>query len=192
MAGAVTVEEPWQRAKRIIEARTAEAEKKQRRKIKVTDEAKEPNPWLRRVRWAHHLAEMDLEEMRELIRLVDEEKEVVLSAICNSFDRVIQKAKQNAIVEVVGESALFRVNGIEYGKKAEQPFPAEMENNTDVKYRTVWRKLLCYIFRVEQRKPEERPKYRLTTAQKRAFRVLMTKAKASPPIDPDEEMSDAC
>jgi hypothetical protein len=58
---------------------------------------------------------MDLEEMRELIRPVDEEKEVILSAICSSFDQVIEKARQNAIVEVVGESALFRVNGIEYG-----------------------------------------------------------------------------
>jgi len=107
---------------------------------------------------------MDLEEMRGLIRPVDEEKEMVLLAICDSFNQVIEKAKQNAIVEVVRESALFRVNRIEYGKKAEQPFPAEMENNTNMKYRTVWRKLLCYIFRVEQRKLEERPKYRLTTA----------------------------
>src|ERR1700761_608777 len=54
-------------AKQEIEKAFQAAEEKERREIKVFEESREPNPWLRRVGWASHLAGLDPDSVRELV-----------------------------------------------------------------------------------------------------------------------------
>jgi hypothetical protein len=66
-------------------------EEKERQCIKEAEESREPNPWLRRVRWAAHLAGMDRAEVRKWVELptIDEPN---LEILCKAFDWMIQDA----------------------------------------------------------------------------------------------------
>jgi hypothetical protein len=48
-------EDVFSRVRKITVAGIERVQKKRREKIKVTDESKEPNLWLRRVGWVEHL-----------------------------------------------------------------------------------------------------------------------------------------
>ena len=52
-----------------MEAAFPRAEEKERREIKEADEHREPNPWLRCVGWAAHLAGLDRGEVREWVEM---------------------------------------------------------------------------------------------------------------------------
>ena len=55
-------------AKQELAAALEKADEEERRQITEPEESREPNPWLRRVGWASHLAGLDRKEMRELVR----------------------------------------------------------------------------------------------------------------------------
>lgn len=59
-------------AKKEMQREFEKAEAEENRKIKETDEAKEPSPWLRRVGCIPHLAGVDGKEAREFVEPVDE------------------------------------------------------------------------------------------------------------------------
>jgi hypothetical protein len=133
----------------------------------------------------------DTDELRELIEPVDEE-EVVLSIIHQSFDRVIDASQKHVVEEIIGEAALFRVNATEYGKKGENPFYMDMKENTEGKYRGIWKQMLSFVVRAETKWPvEDRPHYRFTRGQKSAFAKLISKAAAFEGVEVCEEMSEA-
>ena len=75
----------YKAAKRELEEALRKAEAEERRVIKEAEEAREPNPWLRRVGWAAHLAGLDRTELREWIEMPDEE-EPSLEILCRAFD----------------------------------------------------------------------------------------------------------
>ncbi|OBT40742.1 hypothetical protein VE00_09797 [Pseudogymnoascus sp. WSF 3629] len=61
---------------------------------------------------------------------VNVEEEEELSIIHQSFDREMGECRKHVVEEVVGEAALFRVDGTEYGKKGENPFYMDMKDGT--------------------------------------------------------------
>jgi hypothetical protein len=83
-------------AKRELEEALRKAEAEERRVIKEAEEAQEPNPWLRRVGWAAHLAGLDRTELREWIKMPDEE-ESNLEILCKAFDWMIQDAQYTTV-----------------------------------------------------------------------------------------------
>ena len=88
-------------ARQEIEAAFRAAEEKESRQIKEFEESQEPNPWLRRVGWAAHLAGLDRDMVREWVEPVgDEEPE--LQVLCKAFDWMIQNAQYTTVQEVVG------------------------------------------------------------------------------------------
>jgi hypothetical protein len=138
-----------------MEAAFRAAEAKERREIKDFEEAREPNPWLRRVGWAAHLAGLDLEKVRELVEPVgDDEPE--LQVLYTAFDWMIQDAQYTTVQEVIGQAALFEVNKKEAEQETQMPFESWMDATTVRSYTQVWRQILDYIFRAEDTEPEER------------------------------------
>ncbi len=69
-------------------------------------------------------------KLRTLIRPVKDEGEEMLAVIHASFDRIFESCRVYATEEVVGEAALYKVNAVEYGKKAKDPFYMDMKDNT--------------------------------------------------------------
>lgn len=161
-------------AKQELAAALEKADKEERRQITEPEESREPNPWLRRVGWAAHLAGLDRQEMRKLVNDVGAD-EPDLEVLCTGFDWMIQDAQYNAVREVVGLHALFEANKKEVDKKPNMPFESWMDITTVKKYTKVWKALLCYVFRAEDRPPENRPAYRLTDAQHTALDNLRRK-----------------
>lgn len=168
----------------------AKVEEKERRKIEAANTIEEPDPWRQHTRWDSHLGGYNKDNLRELVETVNNDK-IILSILVDSFIRAINKAKQNAHMEVVGQAALFKVNSIEYGRKSDKPFPAEMEDNTDRKYKHIGQQQLCYVVRSEtQWAQEDRPRYKLTAGQQTAFRMLIAAAESLEGIDPEAEITD--
>ena len=185
----------FEAAKRELEAALRKAELEERRVIKEAEESREPNPWLRRVRWAAHLVGLDKMELREWVETPREE-EPKLEILCKAFDWMIQEAQNITVQEVVGLEALFTVNRKEVTSESQMPFDSWMGINTVRKYTHVWRQVLCYIFRAEDAEPEKRPAYKLTRWQQTTIASVRSiiqefqEWKEDQPKDDDEGESD--
>jgi RecQ family ATP-dependent DNA helicase len=151
-------------AKRELEEALRKAEAEERRVIKEAEEAREPNPWLRRVGWAAHLAGLDRAELREWIEMPDEE-EPDLEILCKAFDWMIQDAQYVTVQEVVSQAALFEANRKDANVEPRQPFDSWMDITTVKSYTHVWKQLLCYVFRAEDEEVRKRPAYKLRGQQ---------------------------
>ena len=116
-----------------MEAALRKAEQEERRVIKEAEEAREPNPWLRRVGWAAHLAGLDRTELREWIEMPDEE-EPSLEILCRAFDWMIQDAQYVTVQEVVSQAALFEANQKEANVKPQKPFNSWIDITTVKSY----------------------------------------------------------
>src|SRR3984885_10677206 len=161
----------FQTAKREMEKAFRAAEEKERREIKEFEESREPNPWLRRVGWAAHLAGLDRDSLRELVDPPDDE-EPELQILSKAFDWMIQNAQYTTVQEVGGQAALFEVNKKEADKETQMPYDSWMDITTVRSYTRVWRQILCYIIRAEDTDPTERPVYKFTTWQEESIRAL--------------------
>jgi superfamily II DNA helicase RecQ len=172
-----STETPEAKIKKLIQDRIDQANEDEQKCVEVTDKMQQPNPWLRKVRWEHHLkGKGGPDKLRPLIRPVDDEGEEMLAVIHASFDRIFKACKVHATEEVVGESALCTVNAVEYGKKAEDPFYMDMKDNTKEGYTSVWKQMLSFIVRTQQWEPDDRPGYKLTARQKKAWKKLQEQA----------------
>ena len=83
--GIASREDQFQAAKQELEAAVRKAEEKERRCIREAEESREPNPWLRRVGWAAHLAGLDRAEIRKWVEMPDDEQPK-LQILCKAFD----------------------------------------------------------------------------------------------------------
>jgi superfamily II DNA helicase RecQ len=151
-------------AKKEVETALQTAESKQKREIQEFDEARESNPWLRKVKWQAHTAGLDKEELPELVSSVgDDEPE--LQVLYKAFDWMIQGAQFTAVSEIVGETALFEVNKKEAKVETQMPFDSWMDITTVRSYTHVWRQILGYVFRTQDTPTDKRPPYKLTSNQ---------------------------
>ncbi|KAF4637121.1 hypothetical protein G7Y89_g978 [Cudoniella acicularis] len=119
--------------------------------IKETDEAKEPNPWLRRVGCVGHLASVDRKQVRTFVAPVNPEKEPGLAILDTVFEWLIQDAQYHAVRDVVG--FWIDITIIE-------------------RYIEVWKQLLLFVFCAEEVNIDERPLYVLTEEQQTAIQVV--------------------
>ncbi|KFZ17436.1 hypothetical protein V501_01718 [Pseudogymnoascus sp. VKM F-4519 (FW-2642)] len=162
-------------AKKEMQRAFEKAEEEEKRQIKETDEAKEPSPWLRRVRCIPHLAGINRKEVREYVEPVDEKDEPHLAIMCTAFEWLIQDAQHHAVREVVGIQTLFEANRKEVDKETNMPFDSWMDITTIERYVEVWKQLLLFVFRAEDDKAEFQPPYVLTEAQQSAMQTVRDK-----------------
>ena len=159
-------------AKKEIERAFAKAEEEEARQIKETDEAKEPNAWLRRVGCVGHLASVDRKKVRTFVAPVNPEKEPGLAILDTAFEWLIQDAQYHAVRGVVGLQALFEANKKEVEKETNMPFDSWIGITTIERYVEVWKQLLLFVFRAEEVREDERPPYELTEDQQTAMQVV--------------------
>jgi superfamily II DNA helicase RecQ len=161
------------RVRKITEVWLERVQKKSKATIKARDESKEPDLWLRRVRWVEHLESYNRPRLLASVEPIDPVKEGTLYGIWESFERVFVAAQETVVSGVAGQAALFEVNRKEQGAKPKKPFDGVMEEGTAKKYKEVWRQILCYLFRTQDWPDEERPEYELTDGQGDAFDELV-------------------
>jgi len=163
----------WETLEKAIDHGMSKVDDVQQRKIKATDESKEPNPWLRRTGWARHLGRFDREELRALVRPVDPEKDPELVVVHKAFHQLIHRAQKNAVSDVVGRAALFEAHRKEEGKKPKKPFNSRMDKTTFRQYTLYWNQLLSYVVRTDDLDKEDRPRFKFTSKQQDMLDELM-------------------
>jgi superfamily II DNA helicase RecQ len=167
----------WETIERLTTERLKHIEQKEKESIKRVDENKEPNPWLKRVGWATHLAGKNPEKLRGTVEPVETTKEPMLQAVVESFRRVVQAAQSSAVREVVGIHTLFEVNRKDMMQKPTMPFHSAMGDDTLKKYSGFWIQLLCYLYRTQEDEEfRDRPDYTMTSEQEGAYDELVEEA----------------
>ena len=101
-----------------------------------------------------------------------------LMLACQSTSRVIRKALSTCQQSNINRSVLEYINRRETGEKDnERPFYARHKVKTVKKYRTVWVKMMRFIWRTTEWEEDKRPKYALTEMQKNGLEVIKAKAR---------------
>ena len=145
--------------------------------IEEVNQKLEANAWLGRVGWSTHLNMLDAEQLRATTEPAGDE-EGALRQMCESLDRAMESARGVCRGSKVGVSALFEINRREVGKKPAQPFDARMEEDSWVRYKDVWRKMMCVWYRTQRQDEESRPPYQFTSTQQARWDTFVRSAQA--------------
>lgn len=111
------------------------------------------------------------EHLGEDIDRFEPEQEKALSRACEGTMLLIRRSFQASRVEIVGRHALHCVNRRKNGvPNNDKPFYGKQKVKTIRKYANVFTQILRYIWRTAEM--SERPKYRLSAAQRQALTRL--------------------
>jgi hypothetical protein len=135
-----------------------------REAVRVADDRNEPNAWVERTGWAQHLRGLDPDRLRTTVQPIGEE-EALLQSMWESLERVLDRARSTATAGRVGSAVLFEVGRKDVHVKPSRPFDNRLEADTWVRYKHVWRTLLCIWQRTQDWDDEDRPPYQLTVRQ---------------------------
>ena len=131
------------------------AERRQKRKVTVTQARSEANSWLEHRGWAKHLAGFEKVQLRQSLQPAGPETEVedrgeeeALELCCQRMGKMILKAMKVCNPNTVPRSALMFVNRRESGvDNNEKPFYSAHKAETMRQYSAVWTKILRYVWR---------------------------------------------
>ncbi len=150
--------------------------------VEVAKQKEEPNPWLLRTGWPVHLQGRDYVQLLALLDPIDASCEPTLAEMWESLDRVFDQARSVSTAQLVGLAVLFEANrkDLAVGHPT-RPFSNSLEAKSWQRYKLVWRRVLCYIYRTQSWAEEDRPPYRLTTSQAQALARFASEAAARQP-----------
>lgn len=185
MAAPVT---PGTLATRQFSAKLRAMKAKQGQSDNTVRDKLEPNPWLKRVGWARHLADFhrpqDQARLQATVTLPGEE-EPAAQLVWASWCRVAQAAHECVLSLDAGAPTLFQMNR-DSEKHVHQPFDAAMDPGTRTYYFGVVGRILLYLCR-SQAWTEEGPLYKLTPAQAQLFDALTDMADEAAAADTEPE-----
>ncbi|PVH90612.1 hypothetical protein DM02DRAFT_734499 [Periconia macrospinosa] len=103
--------------------------------------------WLEKTGWITHLQGHDFRAVAELL-LPPAPGETGLVALLQSFDALIEDARESILSEKINVFALHRVNSFVRGRPFKKPLHTKLLDKTYRNYRAVWYKLLRYVYRL--------------------------------------------
>ncbi len=142
--------------------------------IQPADPKTEPNPWLERTGWAQTQG-FEPEEIVQWIRPVTDE-ETVLKVIKPIFEQVANTARRMSSSRTIATTVRFDMNRKKAEDRPDKPFESQMEGDSWIRYKEVWWKVICFMFRTQDASEEDRPPYELTSKQARLFTQLRDQA----------------
>ena len=149
----------------------------------------EANPWLRQTGWPAYLSNRDWKELCYLIEL-PRSGEGVLLAMTASFDRIIEQARTSVLTERINIFDQTLINMFnEHQTKAGQPLSLRLQERTFKKYCVVWKKLLCFAYRIKNDDVLDLCQHR-TQSQTNGLRRTITAAKKLQRIGNTAELVD--
>lgn len=148
---------------------TFESERAQNTTVQMGNET-EANPWLRKTGWDEHLQGHQLEDLAPLVDL-PLPNEPILEEFGASIDRTIEEARQSVLAQRINIFDQTLVNMFnDHQTKAGQPLSTKLQDGTYARYKTVWKKLLCFVYRLRSSSSSKfNLPYQLTHMQKVAF-----------------------
>ena len=133
----------------------------------------EANPWLRQTQWDHHLRGHNPVQLAPLVDLPYPD-EPILTEFAASLDRIIEQARDSVLsqkINIFDQTAINMFN--DHQTKAGHPLSTNLQEGTYARYKGVWKKLLCFVYRFTITKSyvgngSDLP-YRLTEPQQKAL-----------------------
>ncbi|KAH7116672.1 hypothetical protein B0J13DRAFT_653302 [Dactylonectria estremocensis] len=130
--------------------------------IKVADEKKEPNAWVERTGWNDHLQRFKAKKELLLFAAPIRDDELVLQIMCETFERVADRARAASVQRTVGLAALFQIERKDIYTKPSKPFDNRLEDESWAQYKGYWKILMCIWQRMEDQNDDKKPPYKLT------------------------------
>lgn len=131
--------------------------------------------WLQTTEWVRYLQGHDLDAAAQLIALRHpSEPEPGLVAILDSFDRLIEQARDSVLQGKINAFDQQRINsflrsGLQTSKASDRPLAHKLKEGTYRKYKKNWKQLLCLVFWMAYLEGQPALRCLLTSAQSAAL-----------------------
>ncbi|KAJ9654637.1 hypothetical protein H2201_008965 [Coniosporium apollinis] len=138
------------------------------------------SPWLEMTRWSVYLCGQDLRVAARLVELPDPNTDDgCLLAVVAAFDRVIEQARNSILEDRVSVFDQHRINSFIRGRTAARPIVSKLRDGTYKKYKEVWKRLLCFVYRMICKNQQPSLHCVITNAQSRALDEMINAARAA-------------
>lgn len=125
-----------------------------------------------RAGWVRHLRGLDWLTMLDLVKPVDEARELQLAIVHQALDGLVSKCLEAA--SKVDPKVMLTINQREVDIVPDEPFDGSMDPGELERYTTVWKNLISYIWRISNLSPIKKPAFKFTNQQVIVFSTLVT------------------
>jgi hypothetical protein len=143
------------------------------------------SPWLEMTRWPQYLRGQKLLVVARVAELPPRASpqplglhDTILGELIRSFDRVIEAARESILTEKVNIFDQHRINSFIRRKSSEKPMFFKLQEGTYKKYKEVWQRLLCYVYRLVVLKQCNDLNYLITDQQSAALDQVVLAAQS--------------
>lgn len=188
----VVEEEAWRREKPQPSSATTVVEVVEQQLARKLDELKERyagiqptghrtqvSPWLETTRWASYLCGQDLNKAARLIELPNRTTDdQLLPELLMAFDRTIEDARVSILEDKISVFDQHRVNSFIRRRSAPRPIVSKLYEGTYRKYKVVWKRLLCCVYRMVCKNQKPSLHCTITNSQSKALDEVISAVKA--------------
>jgi hypothetical protein len=126
----------------------------------------EVSPWLEMTRWPRYLHNRRLPDVAPLAAPADPAREPLLRCFSDSLGRLVDAAYQSISQDKVNAFDQTRINSfIQRQRASDRPLLVKLQSSTYRKYKAVWQRLLCFVYRTAQPDNAIQLSHRLTSTQ---------------------------
>jgi hypothetical protein len=127
----------------------------------------EVSPWLDMTRWPRYFNGLNMADVAPLAYAANPITEPVLVVLGESFDRIIEHAHQSIIQDRISVFDQAQINSFIAGHsgKHDRMLMVKLGKNTFRAYKSLWKRLLCFVYRTSLLTQSIPLPHRLTNAQ---------------------------
>lgn len=131
--------------------------------------------WQEKTRWIEHLSGRNLIVMARLVELPEGIgiEDPRLQIICESLDRLPDGARKAVLERKINHFDSKQINSFMRYKIFTKPLNIKIQQNTFQRYKSIWKRLICYVGRTCDLSMSTCPLYKATDAQKRRLSEMM-------------------
>jgi hypothetical protein len=137
------------------------------------------SPWLQLTRWPDFFGSCPLTEAVKLAELpAIGSMHAILREILYAFDRTIEEARSSITKEKINVFDRHRINSFIRHRSSNRPIFTNLKEGTYRSYKGVWKRLICFVFRVAYLRQSPCLHHVFTDGQSSALDTLLSTARA--------------
>jgi hypothetical protein len=127
----------------------------------------EVSPWLEMTRWPRYFHGLNMADVAPLAYAANPITEPALVLLGESFDRLIELAHRSICEDKISVFDQAQINSFIAGRsgKHDRMLMVKLAKSTFRKYKSIWKRLLCFVYRTSQLTQSIPLLHRLTNAQ---------------------------
>ncbi|KAF9882559.1 hypothetical protein FE257_007182, partial [Aspergillus nanangensis] len=134
------------------------------------------DPWLEKTRWQDYTQGYTLSELACLAYMPDIDREPLLQLWTQSLDTILDQAIQSLLTHRVNAFDQARINSFiedAYRRPSHRPVFYHLQPATEKRYRRIWKRLFCFIYRISQPTQSIQLRHRFTAVQAHLLSEMM-------------------